>query len=235
MYRVAVVEDEKSYSDQVKDYISEYGKEHGLTFEVVTYSDGKEIAEDLENVFDIIFFDIEMERMNGMDAARVIRERDENVVIVFITNMAQYAIDGYSVGAFDFVLKPIDYYSFSFRLQRALERVKKKETREVVVNTPKGIRRLDSGDIWYVEINNRILYFHTSTGQYSMRGTMASAEEMLREYHFVKCNYWYLVNLKYVTEIRDNVVIVAGSQLEISRRNKSAFVKAVTDYIGGGW
>lgn len=235
MYRIAIVEDEKSYSDQVQEYVQKYGEENGLTFEIQTYSDGQKIADDEKNHYDIIFFDIEMKTMNGMEAASVIRGRDENVVIVFITNMAQYAIEGYSVGAFDFVLKPIDYYSFSFRLSRALERVKKKETLEVVVNTAKGIKRLDSGKIWYVEIDNRILYFHTKEGQYSMRGTMQSAEEMLRDYHFVKCNHWYLVNLKFVTEIRDNVVIVAGNQLEISRRNKTSFIRAVTDYIGGGW
>ena len=235
MYRIAIVEDEKSYSDQVQEYVWQYGKENSLTFEVQTYSDGKEIAEDLRSTYDIIFFDIEMKEMNGMEAASAIRQRDENVVIVFITNMAQYAIEGYSVGAFDFVLKPIDYYGFSFRLRRALERVKKKETLEVVVNTGKGIKRLDSGNIWYVEIDNRILYFHTKEGEYSMRGTMQSAEQMLRKYHFVKCNHWYLVNLKFVTEIRDNIVVVAGNQLEISRRNKTTFIRAVTDYIGGGW
>ena len=234
MYRIAIVEDEQSYRDQVREYILQYGKEKDLSFDIVTYTDGSEIAEDEEHSFDIIFFDIEMEQMNGMDAAAEIRARDENVVIVFITNMAQYAIEGYSVGAFDFVLKPVDYYGFSLRFGRALQRVQKRETREIVVNTATGIRRIDSGDIWYVEIDNRILYFHTNSGQYSMRGTMQNAEEMLRDYHFVKCNHWYLVNLKYVTEIQDNIVYVAGNPLEISRRNKTAFIRAVTDYIGGG-
>ena len=233
MYRVAIVEDEAGYREQVRDYIEKYGEEHHLTFEIVMYEDGREIVEDGEHVFDIIFFDIEMEEMNGMEAAGAIRQRDENVVIVFITNMAQYAIEGYSVGALDFVLKPIDYYGFSFRMTRALERVKRKETLEIVLQTATGIRRVGSGDIWYVEIDNRILYFHTNSGRYSMRGTMQKAEEMLRDYHFVKCNHWYLVNLKYVTEIQDNIVIVAGNPLEISRRNRTAFVRAVTDYIGG--
>ena len=122
MYRVAIVEDEAGYREQVRDYIEKYGEEHHLTFEIVMYEDGREIVEDGEHVFDIIFFDIEMEEMNGMEAAGAIRQRDENVVIVFITNMAQYAIEGYSVGALDFVLKPIDYYGFSFRMTRALER-----------------------------------------------------------------------------------------------------------------
>ncbi len=234
MYRIAVVEDEEAYRTQVQAYISQYGQEHGLSFSVMTYTDGQEIVDDNEHHFDIIFFDIEMAQLNGMDAAKTIRQKDSDVVIVFITNMAQYAIEGYSVGALDFVLKPIDYYGFAFRLERAIGRVRKKGTLEIAVTTAGGIKKLDSGNIYYVEIENRFLHYHTTEGEYMQRGTMQSAEEMLRDYHFVKCNHWYLVNLKYVTEIEDNVVCVAGSRLEISRRNRAHFLKEVTDYIGGG-
>ena len=71
----------------------------------------------------MILLDIEMPNLNGMDAARIIRDKDENVVLMFITNMAQYAIHGYSVGALDFVMKPITYYTFSLKMTRALKRV----------------------------------------------------------------------------------------------------------------
>lgn len=94
--------------------------------------------------------------------------------------------------------------------------------------------RLNSGDIYYIEIANRMLHYYTKDGEYVVRGTMKSVEEELQDYNFVKCNHWYLVNLKYVTGIRQNIVIVAGTELEISRRNKSAFTQAVTDYVGGG-
>ena len=191
--------------------------------------------DDAQKYYDIIFFDIEMTLLNGMDAAKVIRERDANVVMVFITNMAQYAIEGYEVGALDFVLKPIDYYGFSFRLARALGRVQKKQGNlEFAINTPGGIKKLNSNDIYYIEIENRFLVYHTAEGDFSQRGTLQSAEEMFQNYHFVKCNHWYLVNLKYVTEIEENIVHVAGSRLEISRRNRAHFLKEVTEYIGGG-
>ena len=220
MYRIAVVEDEQQYRDEVCQYIEQYATEHQLKFDVTTYTDGQEIVDDVQKHYDIIFFDIEMTQLNGMDAAKVIRERDVNVVMVFITNMAQYAIEGYEVGALDFVLKPIDYYGFSFRLARALGRVQKKQGNlEFAINTPGGIKKLNSNDIYYIEIENRFLVYHTAEGDFSQRGTLQSAEEMFQNYHFVKCNHWYLVNLKYVTEIEENIVHVAGSRLEISRRN----------------
>lgn len=235
MYRIAVVEDEQQYRDEVCQYIEQYATEHQLKFDVTTYTDGQEIVDDAQKHYDIIFFDIEMTQLNGMDAAKVIRERDVNVVMVFITNMAQYAIEGYEVGALDFVLKPIDYYGFSFRLARALGRVQKKQGNlEFAINTPGGIKKLNSNDIYYIEIENRFLVYHTAEGDFSQRGTLQSAEEMFQNYHFVKCNHWYLVNLKYVTEIEENIVHVAGSRLEISRRNRAHFLKEVTEYIGGG-
>jgi len=235
MYRIAVVEDEQQYRDEVCQYIEQYATEHQLKFDVTTYTDGQEIVDDVQKHYDIIFFDIEMTQLNGMDAAKVIRERDVNVVMVFITNMAQYAIEGYEVGALDFVLKPIDYYGFSFRLARALGRVQKKQGNlEFAINTPGGIKKLNSNDIYYIEIENRFLVYHTAEGDFSQRGTLQSAEEMFQDYHFVKCNHWYLVNLKYVTEIEENIVHVAGSRLEISRRNRAHFLKEVTEYIGGG-
>ena len=235
MYRIAVVEDEQQYRDEVCQYIEQYATEHQLKFDVTTYTDGQEIVDDVQKHYDIIFFDIEMTQLNGMDAAKVIRERDVNVVMVFITNMAQYAIEGYEVGALDFVLKPIDYYGFSFRLARALGRVQKKQGNlEFAINTPGGIKKFNSNDIYYIEIENRFLVYHTAEGDFSQRGTLQSAEEMFQNYHFVKCNHWYLVNLKYVTEIEENIVHVAGSRLEISRRNRAHFLKEVTEYIGGG-
>ena len=235
MYRIAVVEDEQQYRDEVCQYIEQYATEHQLKFDVTTYTDGQEIVDDVQKHYDIIFFDIEMTQLNGMDAAKVIRERDVNVVMVFITNMAQYAIEGYEVGALDFVLKPIDYYGFSFRLARALGRVQKKQGNlEFAINTPGGIKKLNSNDIYFIEIENRFLVYHTAEGDFSQRGTLQSAEEMFQNYHFVKCNHWYLVNLKYVTEIEENIVHVAGSRLEISRRNRAHFLKEVTEYIGGG-
>ena len=235
MYRIAVVEDEQQYRDEVCQYIEQYATEHQLKFDVTTYTDGQEIVDDVQKHYDIIFFEIEMTQLNGMDAAKVIRERDVNVVMVFITNMAQYAIEGYEVGALDFVLKPIDYYGFSFRLARALGRVQKKQGNlEFAINTPGGIKKLNSNDIYYIEIENRFLVYHTAEGDFSQRGTLQSAEEMFQNYHFVKCNHWYLVNLKYVTEIEENIVHVAGSRLEISRRNRAHFLKEVTEYIGGG-
>lgn len=234
MLRIAVVDDEKIYIEQITQYIQQYADEKNRSILTETFRDGSDLLKSYSSQYDIILLDIEMEEMSGMDTAREIRKINQDVVLVFITNMAQYAINGYEVGALDYVLKPLNYYTFSVRLERAIARVKKRQTEEILLNLPDGIKRLKADAVYYIEVQNRMLHYHTGEGVFTVRGTLQGAEDMLRESHFVRCNHWYLVNLQYVSEIRKNIVIVAGDELEISRRNKTAFLSALTDYMGMG-
>ena len=134
MYTIAIVDDEKSLRKQILEYIKQYGNEKNIQFKVEEFQNGQEIKEVESGIFDIIFLDIDMPKVNGMEAAKYVREHNKDVVIVFITNLQQYAIAGYSVGALDYVLKPINYYGFSLRLARALDRVKSKDTTEVLID-----------------------------------------------------------------------------------------------------
>ena len=233
MLHIAIVEDEETVRNQEKEFIERYSKEHKIDIKISEFENGEVILERYDRSFDIMLLDIEMPGMNGMELAKRIRAVDEQMVLVFITNMAQYAIEGYSVDALDFVLKPINYYTFAFKLGRAIERARTREDKEVILNLSNGIRRIRISQIYCVDIQNRILHYHTAEGDFYVRGTLQAVEEELGLYHFVKCNHWYLVNLKYVSEIRDNLVMVAGKKLEISRRNKKNFLHAVTNYVGG--
>ena len=233
MYHIAIVEDEKDFSEKLQEYLIQYGKENEMEFEISVFHDGSEILEGYEPKYDIILLDIEMPKINGMDAAEQIREVDEDVVLMFITNMAAYAIRGYSVGALDFVMKPVNYYTFSMKMTRAMKRAKKKELKPILLNLPDGVKKLDAKQIYFVEVQNRMVYYHTEEGEIIVRGTLQSAEQMLDDYPFVRCNHWYIVNLMHVSEVKKNIVVVGGHELEISRRNRTAFLKSLTEYMGG--
>ena len=233
MYHIAIVEDEAEFSAQLQEYIKEYQKEHDVPMKVSVFSDGAEILADYQPLYDIILLDIEMPKVNGMEAAEQIRKMDADVVLMFITNMAAYAIRGYEVGALDFVMKPINYYTFSMKFTRAIKRAKQKEERQILLSLSDGVKKLGIYQIYYVEVQNRMLHYYTDEGEYVMRGTMASVEQMLSPYPFVKCNHWYIVNLMHVSEVRKNTAVVGGYELEISRRNRTAFLKALTEYVGG--
>lgn len=231
--RIAILEDDGNYRKKIKEYIEQYQEERGVEFQITTFSNGMEILDEFCGNFDIILLDIEMPGLNGMEVAREIRRQDADVVLVFITNLAEYAIQGYEVDALDFVLKPINYYNFSVKLERAIKRADSRASGEVVLFLPDGVKRLSTRQIYYVDIQGHTLQYHTDQGIYRVRGTMQQAEKSLAEYHFFRCNNCYLVNLRYAAETRDNVVVVAGEELEISRRNRAAFFAALMAYVGG--
>ena len=233
MYRIAVVDDDREFSAKLREYLEQYAKENDETFEIEVFYDGAEILKDYTPRYELILLDIEMPVVNGMEAAQKIREMDESVVLMFITNMAQYAIHGYSVGALDFVMKPISYYPFSMKIKRALKRVQKKEIPTILLTTSDGVKRLKVSQIYYVEIQGHMLHYYTEEGEFVMRGTLSSVEKMLPSSLFVKCNHWYLVNLMHVTEVRKNTTVVGSFELEVSRRNRAGFLKALAEHMGG--
>lgn len=233
MLRIAVTDDEQSCREQLAGYIRQYGQEIGAGFEVHTFPSGEALLAADPASFAIILLDIQMQGTDGMSTARAIRAVNDKVVLMFITNMAQYALQGYEVDALDFVLKPINYYTFSLRFKRAIERATSRKTKQVLLHTRDKVLRLDTEEIFYIESQNRMLLYHTAQGVFEVRATMQAAEEELAPFHFVKCNHWYLVNLAHVRELHKDTVLVAGAELEISRRGRTAFLAAVTDYVGG--
>ena len=107
MLRIATVEDDANDLEALRTHLSRYEKENGLKFQVTEFRDGEDIVTDYSADYDLILMDIEMAFLNGMKAAEKIRELDKDVIIIFITNMPQYAIQGYKVNALDYMLKPI--------------------------------------------------------------------------------------------------------------------------------
>jgi DNA-binding LytR/AlgR family response regulator len=111
MIRIAIVEDDRHDREALKKCLNRYEKENQVKFTVTEFQDGEDIVTDYTASYDLIILDIEMAFLNGMKAAEKIRELDTNVIIIFITNMPQYAIQGYKVNALDYILKPISYLS----------------------------------------------------------------------------------------------------------------------------
>ena len=148
MFRIAIVEDQDETRECLNRFVRQYAEEQGVQVEISLITDGSEIAEHYTPGFDIIFMDVEMPRLDGFGAAEAIRAVDAEVVLVFVTNMAQYAIRGYEVDALDYVLKPVNYYQFCTKLSRAIQRVQRRRGGQVVLQLAGGgIQLLDTA-IW---------------------------------------------------------------------------------------
>lgn len=231
MIKIAVVEDDRSYLEEIKNYLKRYEAEHSIKINTTFFSDGYQIINNYKAQYDIILMDIRMKQMNGMTAAEKIREIDSEVIIIFITNTSQYAINGYKVNALDYVLKPISYFSFAQRLKKAIKKINNNNLKYITVVNKNGAQKLNINDIYYIEIRNHTLTYHSKNGEYSTSGTMKKIEKKLKKFGFFRCHRCYLVNLRHVDGIKNRHALINEEKLIISRSRKTDFLEALTDYI----
>jgi len=231
MVRIALVEDDVSCREQLMQYLNRYTRESGVIFRVNVFSDGEAIVDGYTANYDIILMDIVMPLMNGMEAAEHIRERDSDAVIIFITNTPQYAMKGYLVDALDYVLKPISYYAFSQRIDRALSRMQKRTRSYITVPFKSGIRKLDVSRLIYVEVQDHDLMFHMISEVFAARGTLSELEAQLSSDQFFRCSKCCLVNLEYVEAVQSGDIVVGKETIKVSRTRKKALMDALNNYI----
>ena len=233
MISLAIAEDEGMYRTQLQQYLHQYEKGRGCAFSLSVYTDGDEIVENFSCQFDIILLDIKMQFMDGMTAAEKIRQQDSQVIIMFITNMVNYAIRGYAVDALDYILKPITYFSFAQKLDRAIGRLDRREKEETLsIQQAAGIQKIEIGKIIYIENDAHILVFHTARGEIRSYLKMQDMEERLASRGFYRINKGCLVNMRYVDGIGDGCALVGQEKLVISRARKKDFMDALTKYMG---
>ncbi|CUX45888.1 LytR/AlgR family response regulator transcription factor [Clostridium sp. C105KSO13] len=231
MIRIALVEDDKKYVSELKEYLLRYEKEKKEKIAVSVFSDGEDIVTDYTADFDIILMDIEMTFMDGMTAAKNIRHKDEEVIIIFITNMPQYAIEGYKVDALDYVLKPLSYFAFTQRIDRALTRLKRREKKYITIPVKGGRVKLDTSRIMFVEVADHDLIYQTVDGEYMTKGTMKDTQESLDVGNFYRCSRCYLVNMEYVDGFQGSDIMVNGWKVQVSRSRRKPFLDALNNYM----
>lgn len=118
--RIALVEDDSRHVQKITAYLERYRTEKGLAMTVRVFPDGEDIAENYKPEYDLILLDIQMRFMDGMTAARRIREKDREVILIFLTSIAGYAIQGYEVEALDYILKPVSCDVLDFAVRRRI-------------------------------------------------------------------------------------------------------------------
>ncbi len=234
MIRVAIVDDDRADRKKIRDCLDFVARKENQIFEVSEFCNAESFFMKFDCNYEIVFFDIDMPCCDGMTAAKRLRRIDKVVTLVFITNLAQYAVAGYEVDALDYILKPVDKYSFSLKMKRVLSRTVKNAEDSIMVPTDdKDMIPLKISTIRYVEVRGHYVVFHTADGKYSQYSTLKSVEDKLSGFSFAKCNRCFLVNLAYIDKIRDGEAIVGGEGLQISRPQRKAFLAAFSDYLGG--
>ena len=234
MIRVAIVEDEKEQAERIRGFVERFAAEKEKKIQVHLYADGDEFVRELNRGFDIALLDIQMKRMSGMQAAGEIRRCDEEMILIFITNLVQYAVQGYSVNAMNFLLKPVSYFTFCDKFMQAVKRLEKRRGALLEIKTDKGFTlRLRPEEIHYVEIVNRRLVIRTDDKDYYCTESMQNLEEKLDPRMFFRCHVAYLVNLEHVRQVMKSSAMVEEREVLVSKYRKKEFLNALTNYMGG--
>lgn len=231
MIQVAIVEDQPSAAQVLGRCLLRYQTERKLELKITAFFSGVAFLSDTTTMYDIVFMDIEMPHMDGMQVSAEMRKRNTETCLIFVTNMAQYAIRGYEVAAMDFLLKPVTYQTVAFRLDRAIAIIRKRKKTELTIKQKNGLVRLQISDIYYVESIQHQIVYHTGNGEIETWGSLNQVEQILPGSDFARCNASYLVNLCHVDRVRDNFVYVGGVELSLTRGKKQSFMKALMAYL----
>lgn len=232
MINIAIVDDEKSAADILSEHLKRYSTEKNIHFNIVHYSSPREFLWNYKSEFDIVFMDICMPEEDGLDISHELRKIDKSTIIIFVTNMAQFAVRGYEVDALDFIVKPVEYFGFAIKMNRAMARLENHKSSQIIISTESTMVKIDTDKLKYVEINGHKIIYHTTDGDYRATGSLKAVESQLNNSVFVRCNSCYLVNLRYVSSIVDGMAKVGDDYLAISFPRRKEFLKAVNNYFG---
>lgn len=232
--RAVIVDDVKQDTEQVLNYLEQFGREQDIEIDIKCFDNAGHFLEQFDQIKpELVIMDIDMPEINGMEAAQKMRGMDERAVLLFVTNMKHYAIQGYSVDALDYLIKPLVYEEFVLRLQKARRYILQNRDDEMILHIPGGMIKVPISEIYFVESVLHYLIFHSKTGDYKVRDSMTRTEKYLRSYAFASCNKSFLVNLRYVEAMDRENVTVAGTVLKMSRGKKAEFISRYTKYLGG--
>ncbi len=230
MINIAVVEDNDREREILVGYLTKFSSQ----FSIEVFSSAVIFLTEYTPKYDIVFMDIDMPGLDGISAAANMRKVDDRTCLIFVTNLAKYAIKGYDVQAFDFIVKPFTYANFTVKLMRALNHVKTNSEKEVLVKTSGGgLSRIAVNNVKYVEIRAHKLTYHLVDKEVVSYGTLKDAETLIDDELFVRCNTCFLVNLRFVDAIKNNCAVIGGESLLISYPRRVEFKKALTDYLCG--
>ncbi len=218
--RIAVVEDEIEQYEYVKKLLTKWSEQSGESISVTHVTCGEEflINYNQPDSFDVLFMDIYMRKMNGMELAKEIRKYDREVQMVFLTGVSDYVFEGYEIGAVRYLLKPVEQEKLAETMAVCLEKLKQKSDDYISFKYQGELLRLLRSDILYVEVYGHYLRMVTKTDTYEWKDSLQSMKSKLDERRFVEANRSVIVNMEYVSKItREECLLENGSCIHVSK------------------
>lgn len=235
MIRAAVLEDTPADRKRLTSYLRKYCEDRKESLTLKEYVNGSDFLDEYRYDCDVVFIDIQLLGLDGISAAKELRGRDKNVCIMFITNMIQFAVNGYEVAAMGYLIKPIAYQAFKIYMDKIVAKVRENQSEyAVTVEVRDAVYRIPLCDLYYVESMDHYLLWHTKDREIKALGKLSDIEGDLTKHNFYRCGQSYLVNMRYVSALDGAECIVNGSRIAVSRRKRKDFLHALNAYWSRG-
>ena len=240
MFSVAVIEDDADAAARLRACLERYEADHpGVRFDVTEFREPTSFLDPYRANWDMVFMDIEMPNMDGMEAARRLRGLDAETVLIFVTNMAQFAAKGYEVDALDYIIKPFSYPDFERKLARAVA-IRREASTAVMIMQRGGTRRVLLRDISHVEVHDHSLLYHvvgataalaatpsgaTGSGVIVGSGTLQDVVDKIGSRGFLRCSKAFVVNNRHIAAVHGGeLTLTTGETLTIGRAYRRTFM-----------
>ena len=224
LVNIVICENDKNDQEFVKAKVVEILDDLNIEYEIKVYNSGDDLLKGYDKYTDIILLDIQMDGLDGMETARKIREFDDNVEIIFITSFVEYALEGYEVNAYRYLLKPVKDENLRTSLINCLND-RNFVKRSIVIKEGDTRIKISLKDIMYIEVQGNDITVHTLKDTYRTKGTMSNFETEINSNMFVRCHKSYLVNLEYIKSIKRYTSILVNDEEVPLSRNKYKEIK----------
>ena len=234
MLKIAICEDEVKQQEILEQYIDKILTEITKDYEILTFISGEELLENYPENVDIFLLDIKMDKLNGMEIAKKIREIDKKEVeIIFTTSLVKYIQDGYEVRAYRYLLKPIKFDDLKKHLTSCIKEINEKKDNYIVINGKNDVYKINISHITYIEIQNKDMTIHTIDKDYNIKMSIDKIEKELSRYNFFRCHKSFLVNISYIENIKQYIAILENKdEVPISRHRFKETKVRFLSYIG---
>lgn len=231
MIRIAVCDDEPDVTELISGMVRECIPD----CEIKEFSSGEALLTE-GGCFDILFLDIQLDGINGIQAAAKIREKDEDSIIIFITGVKEYVFDAFDVTAFHYLLKPIKKTKMQEVLDRAVKQIGRRngEVHRLFIRMKGKSIMVNAADILFMENDMHKVIIHTAGEVITFYGVMSELEKKVGP-GFYRCHRGYLVNMAYISEYdAENIYLTTGDRVYLAKGKYQDFVKQYMRYMRNG-
>lgn len=229
---IAICEDEVEQQNILKKMI--HNIDLKIPYRINIFSSGESLIKAYDNGlrFSIILLDMQMKEINGIKTAKIVRRYDMNCIIIIVTSILEYAVEGYGINAFDFILKPVGMDKFQHVMKRAIKKLQEYENQKYIIETREKTIVLKLPNILYVESNGRKVNIICEKENYVSNENITNIENKLIAKGFVRISRYFLVNMAHIKEVDvKEILLDNGKSLSMSNKLREKVKNQYMDYM----